>query len=213
MSNGSSGSPYWASISAANTANTATYLSSTIQLNLIKGVGSTATNVNTANEGGSFSCLSSNTTTIASMSFHRPDAFGINMGLGTDNVFRIGGWSATPDAFKMDGYGNLTMVGSVTASSDERKKKNWRDLPKDFVDNLANVKHGIYDRTDIESTQVGVSAQSLQQVLEHAVLEDTNGQLSVAYGSAALVACVQLAKRVVELEDKLEKLTSNGIRP
>jgi hypothetical protein len=44
--------------------------------------------------------------------------------------------------------------------------------------------------------------------MEHAVLEDENGNLSVAYGNAALVACVKLAQRVVDLEARLKALES-----
>jgi len=102
---------------------------------------------------------------------------------------------------------NLTCGGTVTANSDERLKTNWRDLPENFIDRLAGVKHGIYDRTDIELTQVGVSAQSLQELLEQAVLMGEDGKLSVAYGNAALVACIQLAQRVVALEQTVAKLT------
>lgn len=102
---------------------------------------------------------------------------------------------------------NLTCGGTVTANSDERLKTNWRDLPENFVERLADVKHGVYDRTDIEATQVGVSAQSLQTLLEQAVLVGEDGTLSVAYGNAALVACIQLAQRVVALEQTVAKLT------
>ena len=102
---------------------------------------------------------------------------------------------------------NLTCGGTVTANSDERLKTNWRDLPENFVERLAGVKHGVYDRTDIKLTQVGVSAQSLQALLEQAVLVGEDGTLSVAYGNAALVACIQLAQRVVALEQTVAKLT------
>jgi hypothetical protein len=102
---------------------------------------------------------------------------------------------------------NLTCGGTVTANSDERLKTNWRDLPENFVERLADIKHGVYDRTDIEATQVGVSAQSLQALLEQAVLVGEDGTLSVAYGNAALVACIQLAQRVVALEQTVAKLT------
>jgi hypothetical protein len=169
---------------------------------LLIGRESVGTNVNTMNDAGSFS-VRSNNANAASISFHRTGAYAINMGVGTDNVFVIGGWSASANAFRMDGSGNLTMLANVTAFSDERVKTNWRDLRPDFIERLAEVKHGIYDRTDQASTQVGVSAQSLQKILEHAVMESEEGQLSVAYGNAALVAAVKLAERVVALEARL----------
>jgi hypothetical protein len=115
-------------------------------------------------------------------------------------------WDATN--YNLNG-GGLVVTGNVTAFSDERVKTNWRDVQPDFIEQLAGVKHGIYDRTDMEATQVGVSAQSLRAVLEHAVMEGEEGGLSVAYGNAALVACVKLAQRVVALEAKLEQLTKD----
>jgi hypothetical protein len=105
----------------------------------------------------------------------------------------------------------LVVGGNITAYSDERRKTNWRDLQPDFIEQLAKVKHGIYDRTDVEVTQVGVSAQSLRPVMEHAVMENENGDLSVAYGNAALVACVKLAQRVLDLEAKLDQLIKDKL--
>jgi len=100
--------------------------------------------------------------------------------------------------------GALTAVSHVS-SSDERLKTNWRDLPPDFLMLLAHVKHGIFDRIDSGNTQVGVSAQSLQSVLAQSVVPGDKGYLTVDYGPAALVACIQLAQRVLDLEKKLEE--------
>lgn len=105
-----------------------------------------------------------------------------------------------------DGSGNFTATANVTAYSDERYKTNWRPVTPDFVEKLAAVKSGIYDRTDEEVTQAGVSAQSWREVLPETVLEDESGRLSVAYGNAALVACVELAKEVVALRKELDAL-------
>jgi hypothetical protein len=102
---------------------------------------------------------------------------------------------------------NLTCGGTVTANSDESLKTNWRNLPADFVEQLAKVKHGTYDRVDMELTQDGVSAQSLQNLLPNSVLSGEDGKLSVAYGNAALVAAIALAERVVQLEAIVAKLT------
>jgi hypothetical protein len=101
---------------------------------------------------------------------------------------------------------NLTCGGSFIANSDESLKTNWRDLPADFVEQLAVVKHGTYDRVDIDLTQDGVSAQSLQPLLQNSVLKGEDGKLSVAYGNAALVSAIQLAQRVVEQDAKIARL-------
>jgi uncharacterized protein YceH (UPF0502 family) len=141
---------------------------------------------------------------------HRPGAYGLNAGLDSDNVFRIGGWSASANRFQMDMSGNLTMAGNVTAYSDERLKKDWKPVAEDFVDRLANVKHGSYTRTDSEERQAGVSAQDWQKLLGETVQTDADGFLSVAYGNAALVAAVKLAERVVALEARIAALEAKG---
>ncbi len=113
-------------------------------------------------------------------------------------------WTTT---LALDASGNLTATANVTAYSDERLKKNWRDLPENFLERLAGVKVGVYERVDVAETQVGVSAQSLAKVMPEAVRTDEDsGYLSVAYGNAALAACVALANRVVELEARLNAL-------
>jgi hypothetical protein len=103
--------------------------------------------------------------------------------------------------------GALTAT-TVSGSSDESLKTNWRDLSEDFVEQLAGVKHGVFDRIEEGTTEVGVSAQSLMTVLEHAVTRyGEDDKLAVAYGNAALVSAIQLAKRVVQLEAIVAKLT------
>ena len=99
-----------------------------------------------------------------------------------------------------------TFTGNVAANSDERLKQNWRDLPSDFLARLAEVKMGIYDRKDTGDTQAGVSAQSMKALLFPVVREGTDGMLSVAYGNAALVAAIELAREVVSLRRELNEL-------
>jgi hypothetical protein len=114
---------------------------------------------------------------------------------------------ATTFGIYYDTSGNFTATANVTAYSDERLKTNWRDVSDDYVEQLANIKHGVYDRTDTDITQAGVSAQSWQTLLPETVETDTlTGTLSVAYGNAALVSAVQLAKRVVEQDERIAKL-------
>lgn len=99
--------------------------------------------------------------------------------------------------------GKFVSTGDVTAFSDERLKTNWRSLRSDFIEALARVRAGVYDRTDVKATQVGVSAQSLWPVMPEAVSTDGNGTMSVAYGNAALTACVELAKAIVSLRQEV----------
>lgn len=101
---------------------------------------------------------------------------------------------------------NLTCGGTVTANSDESLKTNWRGYSEDFVEQLAKIKHGTYDRLDVKLTQDGVSAQSLQKLLPNSVLQNEDGILSVAYGNAALVSVIKLAERLLAAESRIEQL-------
>jgi hypothetical protein len=114
------------------------------------------------------------------------------------------------DKLSLDSTGNLTASGNVTAYSDERLKKDWGPVAVDFVSKLADVKSGTYTRIDNSDVrQAGVSAQSLQSVLPETVIEDIDGNLSVAYGNAALVSAVELAKELVALRKRVEELEAS----
>jgi uncharacterized protein (DUF849 family) len=128
------------------------------------------------------------------------------MGIRADGYFGLGGWSRAAWSWYSAPDGSMVAAGNVTAYSDEKLKKNWRDLPTDFIEQLASVKHGIYDRVDEELTQVGVSAQSLQKVLPDAVMMGLEDTLTVAYGNAAMVSAVKLAERIVEQDARIAKL-------
>jgi len=168
---------------------------------------SKTTTVTVGSSGGSDQWeLFNNSSGGCIMSFHRSGIYAINMGLDTDNVFRLGGWSngANTYRFQSDTSGNFTAQGNVTAYSDESLKKDWSDLPSDFIEKLATVKHGTYTRIDTNERQVGASAQSMQKILPEAVQDGEH--LSLAYGNAALVAAIELAKQVVELKKEIELL-------
>ena len=105
-------------------------------------------------------------------------------------------------------------AAAFSATSDETLKTNWRNFSSNFIEELSKVKSGTYDRVDVELTQDGVSAQSLQTILPNSVTEGKDGKLSVNYGNAALVSSIELAKRVVEQDKRiaeLEKLVSKLI--
>ena len=105
--------------------------------------------------------------------------------------------------------GNFTAAGTLTANSDERLKTDWLNLPSDFIERLSVVKCGTYKRIDTGVRQAGSSAQDWQKLLPEVISEDEEGILSLGYGNAALVAVVELAKRVLELEQKLAVTNQN----
>lgn len=120
------------------------------------------------------------------------------------NSFVVVNQANTAVLLTIDDSGNLTSTGGIQANSDERLKTDWTELPSDFIEQLAGVRSGTYSRIDIDQRQAGVGAQSLRSVLPEAVHESEKGILSVAYGQAALVACVELAKEVIRLRALLE---------
>ncbi len=128
------------------------------------------------------------------------------MGAATASSFYVINAANTLYTLSVDQSGNGTFNANVTAYSDERKKTNWRGVGNDFIKNLATLKSGIYDRNDIDLTQAGVGAQSLQKFFPEVVLADEEGTLSVAYGNAALVACVELAKEIIYLRKRVATL-------
>jgi len=147
----------------------------------------------------------------AYMALHRGGAYAVNFGLDTDNIVKLGGWSdGAQSRWTADTSGNYVARANFRAYSDERLKKDWADLPADFLEQLAKVKHGTYTRTDSEERQMGVSAQGMKRFAPEAVMEDGEGRLSLAYGNAALVAAVKLAERVVALEARLAALEAKG---
>lgn len=52
----------------------------------------------------------------AFMSFHRSGSYAVNMGLDPDQVFRIGGWSASSNRLQLDMSGNLWTASSMRTS-------------------------------------------------------------------------------------------------
>lgn len=125
--------------------------------------------------------------------------------------------SGATNHFTFDASGNFTATGNVTAYSDERLKKDWGNLSADFVDRLAQVKHGPYTRIDTGERQAGASAQAMQELLPEVVMAAKDGMLSLAYGNAALVSAIQIAQqlvhtrnRVTQLEAKLAKIAAEG---
>lgn len=108
--------------------------------------------------------------------------------------------------FTFDNSGNFTAAANVTAYSDERLKKDWTSFDGSFVDRLAEVKSGTYTRIDTEDRQAGVSAQSLQKLIPEAVHENEDGVLSVAYGNAAMVSAIELAKEIRALKAEIAEL-------
>jgi hypothetical protein len=73
-------------------------------------------NRNTTSDSPPLQAYSSNGSG-AIMAFHRGGYYAVNMGLDSDNVFRIGGWSASPNRLQLDMSGNLTVSGALAGTN------------------------------------------------------------------------------------------------
>jgi hypothetical protein len=103
-------------------------------------------------------------------------------------------------------FAQVLSTGDVIAYSDERLKANWESLGDDFIERLSEVKVGTYERIDKNERQLGVSANDMQKVVNESVTVTEDGTLAVAYGQAALAACVEMAKAIVALKAEIKEL-------
>ena len=178
--------------------------SSTLGVTGAATVGSLTTSTISATTGNNLIYQAGSGSTVSYINFKNGSASTVGYVYGDGTYFGFLNTSATGYTIKTDNSGNFTATGNVTAYSDERVKTNWRPFAFDVIKDLSCVKSGVFERTDIEATQVGVSAQSLREVLPNAVMEDNDGNLSVAYGNAAMVSVIELCKEVVRLRARLQ---------
>jgi hypothetical protein len=163
-----------------------------------------------ANDNGNFSVrsISSNASSPAVMSFHRPGIYAINMGLDTDNVFKIGGWSAGIVSMSLTGGGSMTLAGTLTINSDIKLKENLVPLTG-ALDKVKALTGYNYNRIGSETLEMGVVAQEVQKIAPELVLEDSEGTLSVAYQNmvALLIEAVkEQSAEIAALKEQVEEL-------
>ena len=130
------------------------------------------------------------------------------VGIQNSSNFVVVNSANTTTILTLTDAGALTVTGNVTAFSDERLKKNWRHLPMDFLDRMAEVRMGTFEMEGQPDRMVGVAAQGLLRALPEAVMSNEDGILSVAYGNAALATCVALCREVMYLRESIAKLES-----
>ena len=147
-------------------------------------------------------------TNTATMSFHRPGSYAINMGLDVDNAFRIGGWSDNLGSvpyyrMTLDSVGNATFRNNVTAYSDVRLKTNIETVTN-ALDKVLKMRGVTYDRIDTGEKGVGVIAQEMKEVLPEVVMEASTDEefMSVSYGNIVGV----LIEAIKELKAEIEVL-------
>jgi hypothetical protein len=98
-------------------------------------------------------------------------------------------------------------AGYVTALSDIRHKdiQGEVSLTVSDVANAPAVKFMWKDRRQ-EGLQVGSIAQYWQKVLPEAIVEGADGELTMSYGVIALIAAIKTARKVEDLERRVNLL-------
>jgi hypothetical protein len=127
--------------------------------------------------------------------------FSIGQAVATDSDVRFGSIGVGAAA---PGSNNVVVQGNVTAYSDRRLKDNIQIITN-ALNKLTQVRGVTYTRTDIQDTatrHTGVIAQELESVLPEAVMTNSNGIKSVAYGNVIGL----LIESIKELDAKVNKL-------
>jgi hypothetical protein len=138
----------------------------------------------------------------AFMSFHRSGNYAVNFGLDSDNVLRMGGWSATANRWQLDMSGNMTVAGDVTAFSDARVKTNVKTI-ENALDKTLALRGVSYNRTDSDDTRtkIGVIAQETLEVVPEVVNQDNSGMYNVSYGNMTALLIEAIKEQQAQIED------------
>jgi hypothetical protein len=163
----------------------------------------------------------------AIFSFHRGGYYAVNMGLDSDNVIRIGGWSAAGSRWQLDMSGNMYAAGNITAySSDIRLKENIITIDN-AIDKVKQLRGVYYDWkpivdslgfNPIDRHDIGVIAQEVGEVIPQAVKPapfDTGlNNMSVSGENYVTVQMEKiiplLIEAIKELNLKVEKLEAKN---
>jgi hypothetical protein len=181
---------------------------STSLLNAVDLAGLLVSKTNTTtfvNANDSTISVRGNTSWGAVMSFHRAGAYAVNFGLDTDNIMKLGGWSASTVRHSWDMNGNYTATGDVTAYSDVKLKENIENIP-DAINKVKQIRGVTFTRNDQEDKEkrhTGVIAQEVQEVLPEVITTDSEGIKAVAYGNMVGL----LIEAIKEQQTQIDKLS------
>ena len=205
-------------VAGAVQANSATYLSTTRQVNNIQGASaSMSMSQDSGATQGSFTSYAVGTgdANLAGMTFWN-SAYAIKLGIRNDGVFSLGGWSRTAHSWYSDSSGNMVAAGNVTAYSDPKLKENFERVenPLDILDKLDggtfNWKSGIvHTECKAGKRDYGILADQVEAVMPEIVTDsieiDGDTYKTVSYEKLVPVlieAIKELKARVQELEGK-----------
>lgn len=122
----------------------------------------------------------------------------------------VGLWDASgaTGRWTTDTSGNFTATGNITAYSDIKLKANIHPI-QNALNTVSRLRGVSYQRISDGSTQIGVVAQEVKEVLPEVVIEDSEGTLSVAYGNMVgllIEAIKEMNKRLDTLKAEVTQL-------
>lgn len=201
-----SGNSVTATTASSAAACTGNSLTATTATNLSAGYITTGNNtISVGTAGASNVQFMGSTTTASVVTFHRAGAYAINLGLDTDNIFRLGGYSNGTNIYRWtsDTSGNFIANGNVSASSDSRLKTDLVRI-SGALDKVGLLTGYLYTRIDSGERHTGLIAQDVQKVLPEAVLKGSE-YLAVSYGNMLgliVEAIKELRQEVNDLKNK-----------
>jgi hypothetical protein len=104
----------------------------------------------------------------------------------------------------VDGSGNLTATGNVTAYSDARLKEDLEPIT-DALAKVQSLTGYTYTRIDTGERHTGLIAQDVQEVLPEAVI-DSGDSLSLAYGNMVGLLVEAIKAQQVQIDELRAKL-------
>jgi hypothetical protein len=129
---------------------------------------------------------------------------------GTHKWYKFDNVTATLN-LSLDGSGNLTATGNVTAYSDARVKENINPI-NNALSKVLELTGVTYNRIDLEdkSTQIGFIAQEVEKIVPEVVIHDIEtDRYSVSYGNVTAL----LVEAIKEQQTQIEELKTiiNGL--
>ena len=127
----------------------------------------------------------------AVMSLHRPGAYAINMGLDTDNVFRIGGWSDGASTYRFQ----VAAGGAITAAtfSGISTQAKYADLSENYAADADYEPATVLDFGGVEEVTLNTQSNSVRVA---GVVSTNPAHLMNSHLEATHVVALALSGRV-----------------
>ena len=160
----------------------------------------------------------------AVMSFHRVGTYAVNFGLDTDNVMKLGGWSASTVKHNWDMSGNYFCTGNITAYYSDERLKDFHGTIPNALDRILQL-NGYYftenqTAKDLgysnDRMQVGLSAQEVERILPEVItdapIENDQGYKTIWYDKMVPLLVEAIKEQQTIINDQKSQLEEQNTR-